>query len=134
MKQEGRFPEGHLGCGLVLLLGENVALFDFHGLAQLVGLLARFRKRQELRASDPDVPSLAVQLDSKQPRSGSALPNFQEKTVTVLIGAGILQCGLDRNHRELAHFLPHIPAIRSGKHKCGEATFSPHTFPTLGIG
>ena len=67
MVQERRLPEGHFGCGLVPLFGEHIALFDLHGLAQLVGLLACFRKRQELRTSDPDVPSLAVLLDSEQP-------------------------------------------------------------------
>ncbi len=101
-------------------------LLDLHSLAQMVGLLARLGQRHEIRAADPDVPTLSILLDSKQPRCRTALSHFQEKTVTILIGATILRGGLDRYRRELAHLLTHIPASYSGKSSVGKPT----SFPT----
>ena len=95
--------ERHFGGGIVFLLRQNIALIDLDRSAQVGGFVTRVRQCQELGASDPYVPSLAILLDAKIPVSTAALVHFEKQPVPVLIGAGIRQGCLDRNCCEFAH-------------------------------
>lgn len=50
---------------------------------------SRFSQRNQLRTTQTNVLSFAIALESHEPRSRTSFSNFQEKTVTVLIGARI---------------------------------------------
>ncbi|WP_341860135.1 hypothetical protein WKH79_01860 [Qipengyuania sp. GPGPB31] len=63
----GGLTEGDLGGGFVFSFRENVALFNFNRLAQFVSFLACLRQRDQFGTPNPDVPPLAVLLESKQP-------------------------------------------------------------------
>ncbi|MBO9694608.1 MAG: hypothetical protein J7499_00245 [Sphingopyxis sp.] len=100
-------------------------------LAELVRFLASLHERQQSGAAQAYVLPLAVALQAQEPMSPAPLVHLQEEPIPVLTGAGIRQCCLYRQSRELFIGLTYFFTLTLGSPILeGEKSY-PHILPVF---
>src|SRR3546814_16825163 len=105
--------ERHLRGGLVFPFGQNVAPLHLDRLAQPSRLVAAFRQRQQLGATQSYIMSLPIALQTPEPRGPAAPVPLKKKPFAIYLSARIRNSWLARDRCELGHsafptYLPHL--------------------------